>query len=100
MTYKDLIFNDGNFYCRECGEELHANMEVRGSLEFNLRIERDEVLVDNSNFQYAYSEPTSDIFYCNECGAEYTGAKNLYDGASKLSKEELELMKNYEVLEE
>ena len=94
MTYKDLILKDGTLYCRECGEVLSANIDVRGTIEFGLRLEGTEVLMDEPDFQYEFSESLSDEFSCNNCGAKYTGAKELYSGNTELSEKEMEKLIN------
>lgn len=94
MTYKDLILKDGSIYCKACGEGMSFNMEVRGSLEFGLKLEVNEILMDEPNFQYSYAEATSDEFYCNNCGAHYQGAKALFNGNTALNEKEMDTLIN------
>lgn len=87
MTYKDLIYKKGNFYCRECKKEMNFSMEVRGGLAFRLRKEGNEILMDVPDFQYDFAEATSDRFYCDNCGKEYQGARDLFDGVAEINSE-------------
>lgn len=87
MTYKDLIYKKGNFYCSECKKEMNFSMEVRGGLAFRLRKEGNEILMDVPDFQYDFAEATSDSFYCDNCGKEYRGARDLFDGVAEINGE-------------
>ena len=84
MTIKDLILENGAFLCKEC-KQGSFNMEIKGSLEIGIKREVNEMLIDEPNFQYNFAEPTSDVLYCNNCGAEYTGAKKLFDGVVEIN---------------
>lgn len=79
---KKLQIADGYAHC-ECGGRSF-NMEIKGSLEFGIRLEVDELLMDEPDFNYNYAEPTSVKFYCNNCGKEFKGAKELYNGEAKV----------------
>lgn len=65
--------------CKECGSN-EFNMCVEGSVEFNLRLEEGEVLMDNTDFQYFFAEAATTTFFCSNCGHEFEGAKKLYEG--------------------
>lgn len=65
--------------CKECGG-TKFNMCVEGSVEFDLRLEDGEVLMDGTDFQYFFAEAASNTFFCSDCGHEFEGARKLYEG--------------------
>lgn len=74
-----IIIKDGECYCSKCGNILSINFDIRGSMNADLRIEDGQILLDEPDFNYEYSEATSDNFYCNSCGEEYDQCHKLWD---------------------